>query len=138
MKTKENVYRLTMTESQLRLMIEAVEDWHRFLSGECGMSHATSYLNAADCVYARNALKEIVSRCVNSELAHTAQSYDRAGSGCPRDAQRRAIAMSYMLYREPLHVLTCNDSKTSVLNVYKESTLTCQEQGPLIKVEKID
>ena len=40
--TKEKKYKVTMTESQLRLMAAAVEDWHRFLCGQCEMDNATS------------------------------------------------------------------------------------------------
>jgi hypothetical protein len=37
-------YRITMTEKQLRTMICAIEDWHRFLCGQCEMSNATAYV----------------------------------------------------------------------------------------------
>ena len=34
---KEKKYKVTFTESQLRLVAEAVEDWSRFLSGQCDL-----------------------------------------------------------------------------------------------------
>lgn len=132
---KEKHYRLTMTESQLRLMCDAVEDWHRFLAGQCEMSNATSYIE--DCHAARENLETFVRPYIVPELKYRGSSYGWSGGNCPNEYQRKAIAMSYMLYREPIHFLTVNAEKKMDWNVYNSETLTCPEQGPLIQIEEV-
>lgn len=132
---KEKIYRLTMTESQLRLMCDAVEDWNRFLAGQCEMSNATSYIE--DMHDAREALDKYVRPYIVPELKYRGSSYGWSGGQCPNEHQRKAIAMSYMLYREPIHFLTVNAENKMEWNVYNSETLTCPEQGPLIKIEEV-
>lgn len=38
-------YSIEVSEEQLRLIANAVEDWHRFLCGQCELHHATSRLD---------------------------------------------------------------------------------------------
>ncbi|MBP5724138.1 MAG: hypothetical protein J6X18_11290 [Bacteroidales bacterium] len=128
-------YRLEMTEEQLRLMIDAVEDWSRFLSGQCEMSHATSLLD--NCRAAQDALATHVRPYIVPELPYRGASYGWSGGDCPNDAQRKAIAMSYMLYREPLHYLVTHNGKDMSWCVYNSETLRCPEQGEIIKIEEI-
>ncbi len=125
-----------MTESQLRLMINAIEDWHRFLAGQCEMSNATSYVNDMHTV--RDNLQKYVRPYIVPELPYVGSSYGWSGGHCPNEHQRKAIAMSYVLYREPLHYLTVNSGVDMSWNCYNSDTLTCPEQGPMIKIEEID
>ena len=128
-------FRITMTEEQLRLMCAAVEDWHRFLCGQCEMSNATSYVE--DCHEAREALQTAVRPYIVPELPYVGSSYGWSGGSCPLEHQRRAIAMSYLLYREPVHFLTVNAEQKMDWNVYNSETLTCPEQGPMITIEEV-
>lgn len=132
----EKKYRITMSESQLRLMIDAIEDWHRFLCGQCEMSNATSYV--ADTRSARENLDTYVRPFIVPELIYRGSAYGWDGRLCPNEHQRKAIAMSYLLYREPLHFLTTHSDKDMSWNVYNGETLTCPEQGGMIKVEEIN
>ena len=131
---KEKLYQITMTESQLRLIADAVEDWHRFLAGQCEMNNATSLLDNGHEV--SNLLDKLIRSQVVPELKHYGQSYDWAGNGCPNEHQKKAIAMSYMIYREIIHYFTTHNDKDNSWNVYNSPTLTCKEQGPLIKIEE--
>ena len=135
-KPKEKRYRLTMTEKQLHYMMAAVEDWHRFLCGQCELSNATAY--ADECHDAREALQKHVRPYIVPELPDPRSSYGWSGGGCPNKYQREAIAVTYMLYREPMHFLTVHSGEDMSWNVYNSDTLTCPEQGPLIKIEEVE
>ena len=122
-------YTITLSKKHLTLIAKAVEDWSRFLSGQCEMWNATSMLTNGKEIQDRlDELKDLVT----PDLPHLA-SYGWNGSTCPNDEQRRAIAMSYGIYRQILHFLTVEEGHH---NVYSSPTLTCEEQGGLIKVTK--
>lgn len=125
------MYRVTMSESQLQLIADAMEDWHRFLGGESVMWHATSYLQNGKHV--RECLRPI-EREIVPEL-YPGQVYDWAGCGCKNKHQKKAIAMAYGIYRHILHFFAVRDN---VENVYRHDTLTCEEQGGLIKIEEVE
>ena len=72
-KQKEKRYRLTMTEKQLHYMMAAVEDWHRFLCGQCELSNATAY--ADERHDAREALQKHVRPYIVPELPDPRLSY---------------------------------------------------------------
>jgi hypothetical protein len=129
---EEKIYRITMTESQLRIMIKAIEDWSRFLSGQCEMWNAISLL---DNYHEIKEKLEQLQNLVAPDLPSGA-SYGWSGGGCENEKQAKAIAMSYMLYREPLHYLSIHSNKNH-WSVYDGNTLTCPEQGPMIKIEEI-
>lgn len=135
-KKKEKRYRVTLTESQLKLAMSAIEDWHRFLCGQCEMSNATSYADEVHTV--RENLQKYVRPYIVPWLPDPRSSYGWSGGSCPNEYQREAIAMSYMLYREPMHYLTVHSGKDTSWNVYNSETLTCPEQGPLIKIEEVE
>ena len=136
-KKKEKLYKVTMTESQLRLMADAVEDWHRFLAGQCEMEHATSMLeNRLDAQYV---LSYSVRPFVVPRLPYRGSSYGWNGGDCPNEYQRKAIAMSYGIYREVLHYFATHAEKQQEWNVYNSETLTCPEQGGrLITIEEVE
>ena len=134
----EKRYRIELSEEQLILIAHAVEDWHRFIAGQCDLHHAVS------CCYSTpermRKLQEILNGeihpLVAPELPQNA-TYGWSGSGCPNRTQRRAIAMSYGIYREILHFLTINDKDHTDWSCYDSETLTCEDTGGLIKIEEI-
>lgn len=128
-------YTITCTEEQLRLIAAAVEDWHRFLSGQCELSHATSYIKDAHAMHdCQDALQEHVRPYVVPELLHPFSSYGWSGGNCPNKHQRKAIAQSYGIYRQILHFFAVNRGYN---NVYTSETLTCIDSVPLIQIEEI-
>lgn len=132
---KEKRYRITMTESQLRLAIKAIEDWHRFLAGQCDMSNALLFVE--DHRAACENLETYVRPYIVPELKSRGSSYSWNGGDCPNEPQRKAIAMSYMLFREPLHYLTTHNGKDMSWSAYNSGTLRCPEQGDMITIEEI-
>lgn len=68
------------------------------------------------------------------------ESYGWDGGYCPNDYQRKFIAETYYLYREIYHQLTLEAAKNKDMgwNVYIGDTLTCDESGEPIKVERIE
>ena len=131
--TKEKTFTLTLTESQLHLIANAIEDWHRFLAGQCAMNNATSTLK--DCRQIQDVLNTMVQPLIVPELSANA-SYSWDGGNCPNEHQRKAIAMSYGIFREILHYFATHP-KGDYWNCYQSETLRCEEQGPLIKIEEI-
>ena len=67
-------------------------------------------------------------------------SYGWDGGSCPDDNQRKFLAETYYLYREIYHQVTLDDAKHRYMdwNVYLGETLTCDESGEPIKVERIE
>ena len=66
-------------------------------------------------------------------------SYGWSGGSCPNENQRKFLAETYYLYREIYHQLTLEDAKHQDMswNVYSGETLTCNDSGETIKVERI-
>ena len=135
MTKEEKKYILTCTESQLRLIANAVEDWHRFLAGECDLEHITQYISPTSTMHeARKMLNETMRPYIVPELKYRGSRYKWSGCGCPNEHQRKAIAMSYGIYREIIHFFTV---RRGVHNTYSSPTLTCEEGGPLITIEDV-
>lgn len=129
-------YTITLTEEQMRLIAEGMEDYHRFLAGECRMMNATLYATPAQDIHKlREDLDHIAHNFMAPNLRH-GSTYDWAGTHCPNGQHRKAIAMSYMIYREILHHFAMQRPK-DVWNTLQDQTLTCEEQGPLIKIEEV-
>jgi hypothetical protein len=128
-------YTITCNEEQLWLIAHALEDWHRFLSGECELRYATGLIESlGEREKCRNVLNEQVRPLVVSDLGSDAP-YPWNGDGCLNEEQRKAIAMSYGIYRQIRHFFA--DRRKVNWSVYKAPTLTCNDQGPLIKVEEV-
>ena len=133
---KEKKWRIELTEHQLRLMAQCIEDCHRFIGGQMELSNSTS------CLTRRLVLCEELSKLhplVTPELGRGA-SYGWNGGSCPNDHQRKFIAETYYLYREIYHQVTLDKAKDKDMdwNVYLGETLTCDESGEPIKVERIE
>ena len=133
---KEKKWRIELTEHQLMLMAKCVEDCSRFISGQMELSNSTSCLK-----HCRHLGEELhtLKPFVTPELGRGA-SYGWSGGSCPNDNQRKFIAETYYLYREIYHQVTLDKAKDKDMdwNVYLGDTLTCNESGETIKVERIE
>ena len=133
---KQKKWRIELTEHQLRLIANCVEDCHRFIAGQMELSNSTA------CLKHGRHLGEILDTLqpfVTPELGRGA-SYGWDGSTCPDENQRKFIAETYYLYREIYHQLTLEAAKHKDMgyNGYLGETLTCSESGEPIKVERIE
>ena len=133
---KDNKWRIELTEHQLRLIANCVEDCHRFIGGQMELSNSTSCLK-----HYRELSEELgkLQPLVTPRLGRGA-SYGWSGGSCPNENQRKFLAETYYLYREIYHQLTLEDAKHQDMswNVYSCETLTCNDSGETIKVERIE
>lgn len=79
---------------------------------------------------------EHIAHKVMTPMLPQGSSYKWNGGNCPNERQRKAIAMSYMIYREIQHHFAMQRPK-EIWNCLQAPTLTCEEQGPLIKIEEV-
>ena len=133
---KEKKWRIEVTEHQLRLMAQCIEDCHRFIGGQMELINSTS------CLTHYMELSEELGKLqplVTPQLECGA-SYGWNGGACPNDNQRKFLAETYYLYREIYHQVTLDDAKHRYMdwNVYLGDTLTCKESGEPIKVERVE
>ena len=133
---KENKWRIEITEHQLMLMAKCVEDCHRFIGGQMELSNSTS------CLTHHLELSEELGKLQPFVTPHLCRgaSYGWSGGSCPNEDQRKFLAETYYLYREIFHQLTLEAAKGKDMgwNVYLGKTLTCNESGEPIKVERIE
>ena len=133
---KEKKWRIELTEHQLLLMAQCVEDCHRFIGGQMELSNSTACLT-----HHLDLSKELdkLQPLVTPNLGRGA-SYGWNGGSCPNYNQRRFLAETYYLYREIYHKITLDVAKYVDMNwnVYLDDTLTCDESGEPIKVERIE
>lgn len=129
-KQPEKKYRITLTEHQLRLMANCVEDCHRFMAGQMELSHSTCMVDAMRELHEK--LRDL-KHLVTPHLSYNA-SYDWCGSHCPNEYQRKFIAETYYLYREIIHQLTL---ERNIDSVYNSPTLTCEDSGEPITIERV-
>ena len=132
---KEKKWRIELTEHQLRLIANCVEDCHRFIAGQMELSNSTA------CLKHYSELSEELSKLhplVTPELGHDS-SYKWNGGHCPNEGQRKFIAETYYLYCEIYHQLTLEAAKRIDMSwsAYIGETLTCDESGEPIKIERI-
>ena len=135
MKNDEQKYTLTVTESQLRLIADCVEDMSRFMAGQMELWNATSRLD--NFVELKERLNDLHS-LVTPDLPRNA-SYGWNGGECPNKNQEEFIAKTYAIYREIRHrlrALTKNPDDENY-NVYDSPSLTCELGGELPKIEKV-
>ena len=133
---KEKKWRIELTEHQLRLIANCVEDCHRFIGGQMELSNSTACLK-----HGRHLGEELSTlQAFVTPLLERGASYGWDGGTCPDDNQRKFIAETYYLYREIYHQLTLETAKHKDMgwNVYLGETLTCNESGEPIKVERIE
>ena len=127
---KEKQYRITVSESQLRMIADCVEDCHRFMAGQTELQNCTSMLDLQHEV--QDELKKI-QHLVTPHIGLGAY-YKWSGGNCPNERQRKFIAASYYLYREIRHFDAVN---RGVDNVYSSSTLRCVDSGMPIVIEDV-
>ena len=119
-------YQMTLTEEQIMLIANCVEDCHRFACGETELWNTIALMNSNGELKAK--MKELHDFAVPELSAN--QYYDWAGSGCKSKSQKKFIAQTYAIYREILH-------KVVNKGVYKSHTLTCEDNGGLPIIEEI-
>ena len=133
---KQNKWRIELTEHQLKLIANCVEDCHRFIGGQMELSNSTVCLK-----YYLELSKELckLQPLVTPRLERGA-SYGWNGGGCTNEYQRKFLAETYYLYREIRHKITLDEAKYEDMswNVYLGDTLTCKDSGEPIKVERIE
>ena len=133
---KETKWKIELTEHQLMLIAECVEDCHRFMAGQTELDNTTAWLKNY-----RVLKKEMgnLQPLVTPELGLNA-SYGWNGGSCPNENQRKFIAETYYLYREIYHQVTLDEAKSKDMswNVYYGDTFTCKDSGEPIKVERIE
>ena len=135
MNQKEQKYTLTVTEKQLILIANCLEDISRFLAGQTELWNTCAYLE--NCTEIRSKLKEIKS-LVTPNLPENGY-YSWCGDGCENKKQAEYIAKTYTIYREILHKITVlNKFDNEEYNVYNSPTLTSQLGGELPKIEKLN
>ena len=130
---EQKKWRIELTESQLWLIANCVEDCHRFIGGQMDLYNSTSFLkNYCELSEELGKLQPLVTPLLSRNA-----SYGWNGGSCPDDYQRKFIAETYYLYREIYHQLTLEAAKHRDMgwNVYLSETLTCKESGEPIKVE---
>ena len=127
---KEKKFRITVSESQLRMIADCVEDCSRFMAGDLELHNCTSKLENYWDIY--NELKKL-QHYVTPRLSRGA-NYNWAGSHCPNELQRKFIAASYYLYREIRHF---DAVRRNVDNVYRSETLRCANSGMPITIEEV-
>ena len=133
---KEKKWRIELTEHQLMLIANCVEDCHRFIGGQMELSNSTACLK-----HGRHLGEELSTlQAFVTPLLERGASYGWNGGSCPDKNQRKFIAETYYLYREIYHQLTLEAAKHQDMgwNVYLGETLTCSESGEPIKVERIE
>lgn len=133
---KEKKWRIELTEHQLRLMAQCVEDCHRFIGGQMELSNSTACLK-----HSRHLGEELRTlQPFVTPLLGLGASYGWNGGSCPDKSQRKFLAETYYLYREIYHKITRDVAKyvDMGLNVYLDETLTCSESGEPIKMERIE
>ena len=133
---KEKKWRIELTEHQLKLIAQCVEDCHRFIGGQMELSNSTACLENYHTLSKKlNELQPLVTPQLECGV-----SYGWDGGHCPNEYQRKFLAETYYLYREIYHQLTLEAAKHKDMwwNVYLGETLTCDESGEPIKVERIE
>lgn len=130
---KQTKYNLEVTEEQLHIIVDCVEDLCRFAAGQTELHNTTAMLDHNHDL--REYLKDL-KPLVTPRLARNA-SYPWNGSGCPNDIQRKFIAKTYGIYREIRHVLAV-EKQSGTWDVHLSPTLTCEDSKPLPKITRIN
>lgn len=132
-KKRDKLYRIILTEKQLGVMINAIEDWHRFVCGQCEMDYATSLLPSKQMHKVRDTLRQNVEPLMFPEL-NPNQSYRWNGGHKDNPAMSEVASISYMLYRELRHQFGIINGKD--YGVYNYPTLTDEQQGRMVTLEE--
>jgi hypothetical protein len=127
----EMKYLIELSEQQLRLIADCVEDCHRFMSGQMDMSNTVARLDCfKDLKFELGKLKHYVT----PDLPDS--DYKWNGGLCPNEPQRKFIAQTYPIYREIRHFFALKNNDWA--NVYMSNTMTCKEGGEPIKIKEVE
>ena len=132
---KEKKYIIELTETQLRLIADCVEDCSRFAAGQTDLLNTCAHSVMSDTdryIELGNKLKDL-QPLVTPLLGRNA-SYGWSGGSCPDKTQRLFIARTYPIYREILHFFAMQQEDNG-MNTYRSETLTCEEGGEPIKIK---
>lgn len=129
---KPKRYKIELSEDQLRMIINCVEDCSRFASGQLELEHTTDILD--DWSEIQEELRKL-QPFVTPTLSR-GSSYKWNGGSCPNEKQKNFLQASYYLYRELLHQWTLMQDADD-WNVYNSPTLRCEGSGEPIKLEEV-
>ena len=127
---KEKKFRITVSESQLRMIADCVEDCSRFMAGDLELHNCTSKLDSYCELH--NELKKL-QHFVTPELSRGAY-HKWSGISCPDEHRRKFIAETYYLYREIKHF---DAVRRNIDSVYRSETLRCADSGMPILIEEV-
>jgi len=131
---QEKKYIIELTETQLRLIADCVEDCHRFAAGQTELRNiAIKLIGGGYYRELEDKLKDL--HPLVTPLLWSGMSYDWDGGTCPLNTQRSFIAQTYPIYREILHFFAMQQNN---LSTYRSETLTCEEGGEPIKIRVKD
>lgn len=120
-------YTITLTEEQLLLISNCIEDIHRFLAGDTELYHTACLMdNYKELMQKLRLLQPFVA----PDLCY-GSNYGWNGMHCPNEHQRKLIAQTYYLYREMRHQYNLANG---IHNVYSSPTLRCKGSGEPIKI----
>ena len=104
---KEKKWRIELTEHQLRLIANCVEDCHRFICGQMELGNSTACLK-----HCRHLGEELATlQPFVTPLLGRGAAYSWDGGTCPNKHQRKFITETYYLYREIYYQLTLEAAK---------------------------
>lgn len=129
---KQKRYTLEVTEEQLHIIADCVEDLHRFAAGQMELYNTTVML---DNYYELGERLKELKPLATPHLSPN-EDYPWNGGDCPNNCQRKFIAMTYGIYREILHALAV-ENQSGTWNTYLSSTLTCEDCVPLPIIKRI-
>ena len=133
---KEKKYIIELSETQLRLIADCVEDCHRFAAGQTELHYTAAHCTIENGNYRElsDALREL--HYLVTPLLGYGASYGWDGSDCADENQRKFIAQTYPIYRQILHFFAMQQ-KDNDWNTYRSETLTCAEGGMPIKIREL-
>lgn len=114
---------IEVNEKQLYDIIDCVEDIHRFLAGDMGLTHTSCYIEDSKAMHEFQRQMDKLQPFVTPGLFF-GERYDWAGSGCPNKPQKEMIQRTYAIYRNLLHCIE-KYRQHKGYNVYQSETLSC-------------
>lgn len=111
-------YTIEFTEKQLLLLINCVEDIHRFIGGEADLNHTLDSFDIPNKNEVKKLFKDI-QRKMNPQLLPN-ERYSYNGIHAPTQEQKDLLANTYQLYREMRHFIAVANKFD---NVYTAETL---------------
>lgn len=132
---QEKKYIIELTETQLQLIGDCVEDCHRFAAGQTELCNTVVRIKNSD----RERYQELGERLrrvqpLVAPYLMYGDSYGWDGRDCPDENQRRFIAQTYPIYHQIRHFFAIQQ-KDNNWSTYRSETRTCEEGGTPIKIK---